>query len=329
MQVFLKKVFRKDIIAIIRNITGAIIHWLQFHVFNNIAAWLQKATIQFKVWREQLNDQYKKKMIGDRLQVPTIIYQPGKVGSITVYQSLKTALNKQGISTPVYHAHNLDRIEAIEEFVKQARKAPENTLKKLDESKALRREIDGDPSQKWNIISLVRDPVALRVSTMFQILDEYIPDWPKQVEENKLSIEDLQHILLTEKELNPAFLAAWFSNQVKGLFGFDIFSSPFDVEQGYKIYRPFRSRFSFMIIRLEDLNRVAPRAFYDFIRLENFQVINYNIGEQKPYSELYKRFKTTPLPAEYLDAAYKTQYARHFYSPKELEAFQKRWLGKA
>ncbi len=260
------------------------------------------------------------------LQIPNIVYQPGKVGSITVQKSLESAFQKINLATPIYHAHNLDRIDAIEEYVKKHRTAPENTLKKLGESRALRQKIEADPTQKWNIITLVRDPVALRVSTMFQLLDEYIPNWAALTQENKLSIEDLQQILLTKEELDPTFLAGWFNNQVKGLFQLDIFSLPFDTQHGYKIYRPAESRFSFMIIRLEDLNRVAPRAFYEFTRLKNFEVLHYNIGENKAYSQLYKQFKSTPLPASYLERAYNTQYAQHFYSAKERETFQQRWL---
>jgi hypothetical protein len=312
MQAFLKKVFRKDVVAVTQNVANVTTIWLQ-------NTWLYKVA-------KQIDRKLHTLAFGDGLLIPMIIYQPGKVGSITVHQSLKIAFEKLGLTTPIYHAHNLNRIEIVEESIKQARKDPAPTLKKLGESKLLRQEIDTDQSKKWNIVSLVRDPVALRVSTMFQVLDEYIPDWLELSKENKLSIQDLQHLLMTHKEFDPIHLAGWFDRQVKELFGFDVFSSPFNVRQGFKIYRSPSLRFSFMIIRLEDLDRVAHKAFYDFIKLDEFQVINQNIGEEKPYSELYKQFKATPLPIEYLDTAYTTQYAQHFYTPKELLAFRNRWL---
>ncbi len=326
MQAFLKKLFHKDIIAIIQNVIQLILNWIKYTpvaILNTIFA---REKIYFQDKTMKIEGAITKKIFADRLQTPIIIYQPGKVGSITVHQSLKVAFEKRGLTTPIHHAHNLNDIEFIEESVKQTRKSPEPTLKKLAESKVLRQEIDANPSQKWNIISLVRDPVALRVSTMFQILDEYIPDWPELRKENKLSIADLQQLLLTSKEFNPIRLSEWFDKQVKNVFGFDVFATPFDIDRGYKIYQPETSRFSFMIVRLEDLDRIGPQAFNKFLKIRRFQIINQNIGEQKPYSKLYKEFKSVPLPVEYLDIAYNTPYAQHFYTAQEIETFRNRWL---
>jgi hypothetical protein len=340
MQAFLKRVFRKDIVAITQNVANLIAGCIRdirlYGIVTEIGkriAWfgnIVKEVNNLNVWLNKEYEKLKRKLyrtiFGARLSTPLIIYQPGKVGSITVHESLKTAFEKLDLITPIHHAHNLNYIDTIEESIREARKDPAPSLKKLEESRLLRQEIDADQFQKWNIVSLVRDPVALRASTMFQVLDEYIPDWLELTKENKLSIQDLQHLLLSRKEFDPEYLATWFNKQVKNLFGFDVFASPFNIKQGFKIYRSPLSRFSFMVIRLEDLDRVAHKAFYDFIRLKDFQVINQNIGDEKPYSQLYKQFKATPLPGEYLDTAYKTQYARHFYTPQELETFRNRWL---
>lgn len=312
MQVFLKKIFRKDIVAIIQNIINAIINRIKYS--------------NFPIWYNKFDNKLINFFSGHRLEIPIVIYQPGKVGSSTVHLSLKIAFEKLDLTTPIHHAHNLNHIEIIEKNIQITRKDPAPTLKKLAESKVLRQEIDQDPNKKWNIVSLVRDPVALRVSTMFQILDEYIPDWAERRKENTLSIEDLQQLLLTGKEFSPVRLTEWFDKQVKAVFGFDVFASPFDQQKGYEIYRPKKSRFSFMLIRLEDLDRVGPQAFNQFIGIRRFKIINQNVGEQKAYSELYKQFKSAPLPAEYLETAYNTPYARHFYTPQEIETFRQRWL---
>lgn len=344
MQAFLKKVFRKDIVAIIQNILGVVQNFWAHHIsppimrpiyslntwWRTTLIWLQQVVRELTEKQKTSSDQLKEKVdtavLGNQLNIPLIIYQPGKVGSITVNQSLKVAFDKLGIKTPIYHAHNLNNISVVEASIKQARKNPGPTLKKLQDSRELRHQIDSNPFKKWNIISLVRDPVALRVSTLFQVLDEYIPDWAELIKAEKLTIKDLQRQLMTRKEFDPIHLSGWYNKQVKDLFGFDVFASPFDVEKGYTIYRSPLSRFSFMIIRLEDLNRVASDAFYNFIRLEKLQIVNQNVGSDKHYSELYKKFKTVPLPVEYLDAAYATPYARHFYTAEEIEAFRNKWL---
>lgn len=329
MQAFLKKVFRKDIIAIIQNIVGLAQNFWLYNITPAINRF-NDSLVKYQIWFQNTQKKYYTKILsiffGDFLRTPLIIYQPGKVGSMTVHRSLKVVFEKLNLDTPIHHAHNLNRIEIIKESVTQHRKAPAATLKKLEESQLLRAEIDDNPSQRWNVISLVRDPVALRVSTMFQVLDEYIPDWAELAQEDKLSIADLQQLLITRAEFDPIHLVGWFNNQVKPLFGFDVFASPFNTQAGYKIYRQPFNRFAFMIIRLEDLDRVAPKAFQKFLMLDDFEVINQNIGSDKPYSELYKKFKSVPLPAEYLDIAYSTLYARHFYTAAELEVFRQRWL---
>jgi hypothetical protein len=333
MQAFLKKVFRKDIIAIIQNLMRLTQDFWRYRIIPTVIPVTDRFTNWLDTCKTWLQNQRKKTytkleifLFGDFLHTPIIIYQPGKVGSITVHRSLKVIFEKLNLDTPIHHAHNLNQIESVKKSVEQNRKAPAASLKKLAESEKLRAEIDSNPHQRWNIISLVRDPVALRVSTIFQVLEEYIPDWAELEREEKLSIADLQQLLITRQEFDPIHLSGWFNNQVQPLFGFDVFSSPFDTQAGYKIYRQPFKRFSFMIIRLEDLDRVAPEAFRKFLLLDQFQVINQNIGNDKPYSELYKKFKSTPLPAEYLDAAYSTPYARHFYTAAELETFRQRWL---
>lgn len=333
MQPFLKKVFRKDVIAITQNVFGLVHNlWVSntARFFNNISTiytnWLDKNKVWFQNKWKEVQEKLHKFLFGEFLRIPIIIYQPGKVGSITVHRSLKEAFRKLDLDTPIHHAHNLNKLDTVKASVKKNRKAPAATLKKLDESQLLRDEIDQNRRQRWNIVSLVRDPVALRVSTLFQLLDEYIPNWAELSKEGKLSILDLQKLLINRPEFDPLHLSTWFNNQVKPLFGFDVFAIPFDTKAGYKIYRWPLRRFSFMIIRLEDLNRVAPEAFNEFLELDDFQLINQNIGDEKPYKELYKQFKSLPLPADYLDAAYSTKYARHFYTADELQAFRQRWL---
>ena len=80
-----------------------------------------------------------------------------------------------------------------------------------------------------------------------------------------------------------------------------------------------------MIIRMEDLNRVAENAFREFMGMESFSIISTNVGKEKPYRKLYEQFKKLPLPASYLDKEYSSRYARHFYTEDEIAAFRKHW----
>src|SRR5690349_7285588 len=150
MQVFLKKIFRKDIVAIFQNITGLLL------------AYLDSALNLLKDSATRLGRTIDKYVLRERLTNPIIIYQPGKVGSISVQQSLeRILLDRFDLNTPVYHAHHLNQIQAIEEGIKRNRKEVAKSVDKLEQSKLIRKEIDAEPLKKWRVISLVRDPVAL------------------------------------------------------------------------------------------------------------------------------------------------------------------------
>lgn len=258
-----------------------------------------------------------------RARFPVIIFQPGKVGSSSVHESLLRKYEELGISVPVYHAHVLENIDARIEYVKTNRKAPAHTIKMLTDSKRLREKISEDPAQVWNVINLVRDPVAIKVSVLFQTLYEYIPDWKNRSQMGVLKMEDLDDILFNKPEFGTSGFESWYASQITPLWGINVFEQPFSKEKGYHIYH--QGRVNLIIFRLEDLNSVAKKAFDEFLGIQDFEIINVNVGEQKRYAELYEQFKQRPLPEQYVDAIYNTRFARHFYTDLEIEQFRKKW----
>lgn len=262
--------------------------------------------------------------VDKRLLVPIIIFQPGKVGSLTIHHSLEEAFRRLKVSTPIHHSHALNHLEEREKFVQQTRKNPAASLKLIQEWKALRQKIDANPAQQWNVINLVREPVAMKVSALFHLLDQHIPDWQARHQKGQLAISEIEELFYSKQEFGFRGLDQWYDNQIKALWEIDIFATDFPTQQGYQIYRS--AQINLLIIRLEDLNRVAEQAFQDFMGLNEFILRNVNVGDEKSYADLYKEFKSFPLPPDYVKEAYETHYARHFYRPEELETFQKRWL---
>jgi hypothetical protein len=261
--------------------------------------------------------------VDERALLPIIIFQPGKVGSSSVHASLLKKYGELGVSAPIYHAHVLENIDKRIEYITRNRKAPANTIKKLLESKELREKIKSHPEQVWNVINLVREPVAMKVSALFQVLHEYIPDWEDRLKKGELSMDELDDILYKKQELGTSGLESWYDNQIKSLWGIDVFKEPFSTDNGYQIYR--RENINLIILRLEDLNRVAGKAFDDFLGLKDFRIVSVNVGEEKPYADLYQKFKQRPLPAKYVDEVYKTRFARHFYTDAEIDQFHQKW----
>lgn len=259
-------------------------------------------------------------------ETPIIIFQPGKVGSTSVQHSLEAAYKKIKTSAPIYHVHALNYLDQREEFIKNTRTNPTESLHIIQEWRELRKEIDDHPQKKWNVINLVRDPVAMKVSALFQTLDQHIPDWQARLKKGTLTVANLNDLFFSKTEFGFRGLNTWYDNQIKALWNIDVFAEPFPHDNGYQIYK--KDNINLMIIRLEDLNRVAERAFDHFLGLKKFEIVNVNIGDEKPYAELYNQFKKKPLPEKYVEEGYQTRFAKHFYSEVEIAAFRSRWIKK-
>jgi hypothetical protein len=154
-------------------------------------------------------------------------------------------------------------------------------------------------------------------------LHEYIPDWQKRYARNLSNLDELQDYFLKLDFLHKA-QDRWHDGQLKALFGIDVFATTFPKDIGYKIYLD-SPRTPLLLIRLENLNECARQAMRDFLGLEDFQIVNANVGEEKDYAELYKAFKEKPLPIDYVQSLYDTKFMRHFYKDAEIEKFMQKW----
>ncbi len=108
------------------------------------------------------------------------------------------------------------------------------------------------------------------------------------------------------------------------MWGIDVYSVPFDREAGFVIYRSQKA--DLLLIRLENLNECAPRAFEAFLNFKNFKLVNTNIGEEKEYKEVYTAFKALPLPGDFIETMYDSRFMRHFYADDEIVKLKKKWL---
>ncbi|MEW6287168.1 MAG: putative capsular polysaccharide synthesis family protein [Chloroflexota bacterium] len=254
-----------------------------------------------------------------------IVFQMGKVGSRTVYESLIRAYRKLHQPVDIYHSHILCNFENAEAIIRKERPNPDPTLATIRAGRELRQQIDETPNRQWKIITLVRDPIARNVGTFFQVLEEHIPHWKQRYAANDLTVEEVQRTFLNAGSIHSEPVR-WFDEQLLPVFGVDVFSEPFPRETGYKIYNP-NSRTPVLLIRLEDLDRVGALAMYDFLGLKDFELFNTNIGDEKDYAELYRLFKQQPLPDSYVREMYSTKYAQTFYTEADIAGFTLKWQG--
>jgi hypothetical protein len=266
---------------------------------------------------------------------PLLIYQMGKVGSSTIQRSLK-ALN---LDRPIFHVHYLSksRVEDLEkERRKYIRTEKFGLLKRPWMYQFLRQElIKRFEGQKWKIISLTRDPVARNMAAFFENLEfKKVSEQPKY--EVKSDYYKIEPVILTGHDLEKLPILFFerfkhdspldfFDRELKSVFGIDVYSSEFPKSKGYKIYSGEKA--DAMIIKLEYLNQCVQLAFKEFIDVEDFNLINTNIGNQKDYAAVYSQFKDFIIfPKHYIDKMYQTKYMQHFYSDEEINQFRHKWF---
>jgi hypothetical protein len=275
--------------------------------------YLRRLRDTWKYWTKPL---YREK--------PLVIYQMGKVGSSTMERTLAD----YSLERPVYRAHALVKENmqsgrrelglSAAQYYKRS-KLEANSYYLAKEIARARRKKDGD----WKVITMVRDPVAQNISSFFQLVDMIIPDFAERMRKNRISTDELLELFLQRYSANCVF-NQWFDCELKPVLGIDVFASEFDKQKGYQVYN--KDCFSLLLVRLESLNTCAAAAFKEFLELDNFTIVDANKAENKPYSDLYHRFKEEALlPDGYLSGVYDAKYARHFYTEEELTRFRSRY----
>lgn len=267
-----------------------------------------RAQIKYRQRRKKFN-----------IESPIIVFQMGKVGSSSVYD----ALNDLDLDVPVYHAHVLNRFDVYAEGVRRTRVEPQTDLAAIEEGRALRKIIDSPRWQKWALVSLVRAPIPRAISGFFENVDAFVPNFWARLKQNEITVAELDETF--QRNYTDYSSIHWFDDQVRDVFGIDVFATPFPHAKGYAIYEAERARL--LLMRLEDLNRCANPALGEFFGLPPLVLTRKNTGEQKAYGNLYQQFmEQLRLEPDYVRAMHGTRYAQHFYTPQELEASIARWL---
>jgi hypothetical protein len=252
------------------------------------------------------------------IDTPIIVFQMGKVGSSSVYDALRDL----DLDVPVYHAHVLNRFDVYAEGIRRTQVSHENSLAVLEQGRALRRLVDSGRWKCWSLVSLVRAPIPRSISGFFENLESFVPDFRSRFERQAISVAELIDTFLHHHR--DYSIIHWFDDQVRDVFGIDVFAAPFPHAQGYARYHNDRARL--LLMRLEDLNHCVGAAMCDFMGLERLPLQRRNSGMDKPYADLYRRFvEELVLPSAYIQEMHSTRYARQFYTPAELEASIAGW----
>jgi hypothetical protein len=233
-----------------------------------------------------------------RQYTPVFIFQMGKVGSMSIHDSL---LDQYPGS--VIQAHGLS--------LKQEK--PE--LKCLHRwTISTRRPI----KRKLKIITLVREPIGRNVSWFFQNFKEYTGS---TFGESNFTIEELRNIFLSN--FDHELPLEWFDRNIENYFGIDVYSKPFS-ESGHEIYDG--GYVTLLVLKLEIDDKTKYEVIQEFLGINSFSLKNVNIGFEKDYGKTYKEFQQlVKLPDQYLQKMCTSKYFKHFYSQQEIDVIRKKW----
>jgi hypothetical protein len=252
-----------------------------------------------------------------------LLYQFGRVGSHTIQDSLESWLG----DTRIHHVHFLSEKgqQKFESYYPGNRyfvgRGKRYAIRNQYLLRTIRRTIDQYP---WKVVTGVRDPIERNVSMFFTMIRAHFPQTRCY---ERMKGNDIEGLV---QELIPLFLNEfdhdtplnWFDEELKNVFGVDVFSEPFDMENGYQVYKHSNSRI--LLIRTENLSKVAETAFEMFFELKGFKLAPPpHSWRNQPAYELF--LKELVLPESYLDRMYNSRLAQHFYTAEQIAEFRRKW----
>jgi hypothetical protein len=295
------------------------IHELEIRDINKcyvFTGWSIEAAVSFyinkntSIFSKSFKDNYRQKILSEFIEnkrnesidnlheffakhPDVLIYQVGKVGSTSVYNSLiKYNVN----CMHVHHFHSFDEKQLEAELLYEK----------------LREEIS---SNGIKIITMVRDPIGNGLSAIMQGRNFY---WGNVIGKCSNLKERFINVFSTDSAM-----FTWYENELEVLTGIDVFKYPFDRDRGYSVIR--KGNIDILILTMENLNN-NEKIISDFIGIKEFSLFNDNVGSQKEYSRVYKIIKKElKLTENILDKYYNNSFIKNFYTEEQICEFRNRW----
>jgi len=225
---------------------------------------------------------------------PLAIFTMGKVGSVSLFESLKDIY-----PGTVVHLHEFTHNPLERKSWLQKRLYKYITVEK----------------KPLYIISAVREPFAREISQLFET-------YGNELNTISPSMERIREFFFLKAK--PENTLNYFDNYIERYFKIDVFNTPFPFEKGYATFQQNGNRL--LILRSETSDDQKAAAICQFLSIPPFTFKNSNIGEQKKYAKIYREFKQqVKFPLEYIEKVCSSKYFKHFYPEKTLEVIKKRW----
>ena len=243
---------------------------------------------------------------------PILVFTMAKVGSLSVYFSLKKWINKESI----FHIHSLNE-EEVKEGVQMCF---ENNIYPGSKSPVflINRKII-KKRKPYKIICLFRDPLERNVSAFFDAFELYTGTKTTDYKGDFESLKGLYH-----EKLKHDFPINWFEKQFFEATKINVYSYDFNKEKGYKLIK--KDNIELLLINSNVDDKIKEKLISDFCDLKEFKLKNSNVSSKKEYATYYKNFKhTIRFSKEYLNKLYDSNYAQHFFSEKHIKNQIEKW----
>ncbi|MEP0262725.1 putative capsular polysaccharide synthesis family protein [Dokdonia sp.] len=261
----------------------------------------------------------QEQQLRDRTQEPVLVFTMAKVGSSSVYHSLK---NQSSI--PCFHIHSLsieEELQAIkickEKGVYPGSRSPVFMLHKYLLEK----------QENYKVISLFRNPIERNLSAFFEAFEIHM-GVPTHL--FKGSLQDIEAAFY--QKLDHSYCKDWFDNHLKDGTGVDVYEHAFlPTEQagakakGYTIIKD--SQVDVLVLNSNLDDALKSKLVGDFCDVKDFTIKNVNVTEAKKGAALYAEFKSyIRFSKSYLDDQLESKYMNHFFTKEEKEALYEKWL---
>lgn len=251
-----------------------------------------------------------------------LIYQSGKVGSGSVYKKILPY-------KPAIHLHFLTHKFIVKKF--------DACLDLNENFKYLYHHFQNElTGKKIKIITLIRDPVAQMVSKFVYSLG--LGAWLYQYHPMKLHFDEgigsLYNIFeqFAADEINPdvqqnlryGYEFDWFDEELKHVFGVDIYQTAFNKDLGYCIVQ--KGDIEVLCMQTEKMNQLNA-VISTFAGVPEMPLERVNAGDDNVYRYAYPTFrKNLCISKEVLDFYYQNNKAmQHFYSEQDIKKFRGQW----
>ena len=261
---------------------------------------------------------YFRLFVTNRSEPLVIVLTFGKVGSSSIYYSLKKQLTSR-----IFHIHFISDKGIDRSWKKHKNSSRKSVPLHLITSKILSKILKKVNHKKY-IITVVREPVQRKLSSFFQNLDQFKNEFGLKglnFDETKIKTVLNDHYInsiINEED-------QWIDQELKSTFNFDVYNKEAILKDHFIIER--LRDFELLILKMENLNTYFVQAISQFFNTnEEIVLETFNDGLKKYYNQSYKEFKDSfKLEEATLDRICSTTYFGTFYSDEETKV-RKKWV---